>query len=174
MVTPLWPAMIEAASRHDVKWVRRTLHRALWSAFGITAVGGTFMFFAITPIAKYWTHGQVHPSTLLLVSLTLWTIVGGIGTVTAMFMNAMNVIRFQLIVASMAALLNLALSIWLTRRIGAVGVVLGSTISVAIFIIPVFTYVIPNVFGKLDQQAAKGQPTEEKKPGEEAVIATLI
>jgi O-antigen/teichoic acid export membrane protein len=153
IVTPIWPALIEAASRNDVTWVRRTLYRVLFLV--LVVVGPTallLLLFAKTIIA-HWTHGQLHPTMLVLSALAVWTIIGSIGNVTAMFMNAMSVIRFQVIASVLASSLNITLSILLTRRFGPAGVVLGSSISIGLFLFPVFFVVIPNVLRKLEQGA---------------------
>jgi O-antigen/teichoic acid export membrane protein len=71
--------------------------------------------------------------------------------VSSVFMNAMSVIRFQIVGGVLASFINLALSIWLTRRLGPAGVALGSIISSILLAVPTFWIVIPRVLRSLEQ-----------------------
>lgn len=159
IVTPLWPALIEAASRGDVSWVKRTLLRAYRFVLAVTVPGVVFLLITGRFIIRYWTHNQIHPTTIILISLAAWTVVGGIANVCSVFMNSMNMIRFQIVTSVLASSLNLALSIWLTRHFGPAGVSMGSTIATLVFMIPILWHVIPNALAKLEDRAARQAPT---------------
>jgi O-antigen/teichoic acid export membrane protein len=99
---------------------------------------------------RLWVGEHSAVSGELLAALALWTTMYNVSSALAMLFNAANVIRFQVIWASIMAAANLGLSIWLTHQVGIVGVVLGSIVSYVFCIfIPYFLYV-PKLFAKLE------------------------
>jgi O-antigen/teichoic acid export membrane protein len=67
----------------------------------------------------------------------------------AMLLNGAAVLKAQTIVASVASLVNLALSIFLTRRMGVIGVCLGSIITQVTISLPLYSWIIRDMFKKM-------------------------
>jgi O-antigen/teichoic acid export membrane protein len=141
-ITPLWPAYTEALQRQDHPWIRQTLSRSLLLATGASvALSGCLVFWG-NRIIHLWAGNGIDASPLLLTGLGIWGVVVPVSSTLAMFLNGLSVMRFQVVVAIAGAPANLALSVYLTRRIGISGVVYGSILSQAILVlVPYYWYV---------------------------------
>jgi O-antigen/teichoic acid export membrane protein len=143
-VAPLWPAYGEALAKRDYSWIRNALHRSLKLAAGISISFGTTLFLFGDRIIQAWVGPAIHTTPLLLAGLGIWSVVMGVSAAFAVFCNGLSIIRFQLVMASIASLSNITLSIYLTRTIGIPGVVYGSVISQTLFIIIPYSLYIRN------------------------------
>jgi O-antigen/teichoic acid export membrane protein len=136
VLLPLWPAYRESLSRGDGAWVRRTLRRSIKLA-ALVNIPSTLVLVVAGPfILQVWAP-QLHlqPTTLLLVGLGTWTIMNTLNGPFAMLLNGANVVGFQAVCATLMAVTNVAISIYLVQRIGVSGAVYGSVISQFVFIL---------------------------------------
>lgn len=129
LVTPLWPAYGEALERHDHPWIRRTLLRSLIFVTGLSVVLSSALVVFGSRIIRLWVGPSIHPSALLLAGLGVSSVLYAVASTIGMFMNGLSIVRLQLIISSLAAFANIAISVYLTRRIGIPGVVYGSILS---------------------------------------------
>ena len=129
LVTPLWPAYGEALARRDLPWVRSTLRRSLSAALALTVVPSVVLVVVARPILHAWVGPEVDPPVSMLVAMGLWAVVSSVSNALAMFFNGANAIRFQVIIATGMATLNLALSIVLVQSIGIAGPMWGSVVA---------------------------------------------
>ena len=142
IVAPLWPAYGEAMERRDYQWIRRTLYRSLLLVSGVSVFLSTALVIFGSRIINLWVGSSIHPSPLLLAGLGIWGVVSGVSSSVAMFLNGLSVIRFQIVLCVLGASANIAISVYLTMRIGIPGVVYGSIISqVFIGFVPFYWYV---------------------------------
>lgn len=129
VLTPLWPAYGEAITRGDTDWVARTLRRSLkFAATGGAAAAAVLIVFG-KQILLRWAGPSIHPTFMLLLGLGAWTVLGACGTCLAMFLNGVNVVRFQAVTAAVMAVCNLGLSILLAHRFGVAGIIWGTVIA---------------------------------------------
>lgn len=135
-IVPLWPAYTEAMARGDADWVKRTLRRSLWLTFLFSTSLNVVLVVAAPLLLRHWTGGSA--TLLLRVSLAAWGIVGTLSSAVSMFLNAAGTaaMRYQAGSAVVMAALNIAISIFLTRRIGTPGVAVGSALSQFIILLP--------------------------------------
>jgi O-antigen/teichoic acid export membrane protein len=140
VVSPLWPAYGEALARRDHFWIRKTLCRSLTLVAGVSISLGTLLVIFGSRIIHVWVGSSIQTSPLLLVGLGIWSVVAAVSNAIAVFFNGLSIIRFQLLVASLGSLSNIALSVHLTHRIGISGVVYGSVLS------QIFVFLIPSAF----------------------------
>ncbi len=142
VLVPLWPAYGEAIARHDIRWVKRTLKRSLLLGLAVTLPAATFLIVFGKQIINLWVGPQIEPTLILLLGMGIWTVMGSVGGALSMFFNASGKIAFEVVCALLMAVSNLALSIFLTMRIGLPGPVYGSAIAQLIFVlIPSFLYI---------------------------------
>jgi O-antigen/teichoic acid export membrane protein len=142
VLAPLWPAYAEAASRGDLQWVRRTLRRSLLLTIAIVVPLNIVLVVFAKPIIRLWVGGTVDPSYFLLIGLGLLSTLLTVSGVPAMFLNGMGVVRFQIIMQSVMAIVNVCLSIVLTRLMGTPGVVYGSIVAWTVCVlIPTWIYI---------------------------------
>ena len=136
----LWPAYGEALVRKVYIWVKAALRKSFLALSGTSIVLSLCLIVAAPAIIRIWVGPNIHVSVLLLVGLGIWNVIFALCAPFSMLLNAASIIRFQVTVAS-AAVVNLSLSIYLTRRIGVSGVVYGSLIAqIALVLIPYWFY----------------------------------
>jgi O-antigen/teichoic acid export membrane protein len=136
VLLPLWPAYRESLARGDGAWVRRTLRRSIKLAALVNIPSTVVLVIAGPLILQVWAP-QLHlqPTMLLLVGLGTWTIMNTLNGPFAMLLNGANVVGFQAVCATLMAVTNVAISIYLVQRIGVSGAVYGSVISQFVFIL---------------------------------------
>lgn len=142
-IAPLWPAYTEALERRDHAWIRETLSRSLLIVAGVSIIISGFLVAFGNMIIHIWAGNGIHASPLLLVGLGIWGVMMPVSSTVGMFLNGLSVVRFQLVIALLMAPANLALSVYLTRRIGIPGVVYGSILSqIAFILVPCCWYLL--------------------------------
>ena len=122
----LWPAYAEALARRDDSWVRLTLRRSIVLLFGIALCSNAALVVFGNRLISLWVGPTVSASVFTLFSFAVWSILSVISAPVAILLNAATVLRFQLIASGFFSLANLGLSIYLTKRIGILGVLYGS------------------------------------------------
>jgi O-antigen/teichoic acid export membrane protein len=122
LVAPLWPAYGEAISRGDIQWVRHTLRRSLLTVLGATSAAAFALLLLSRSLIHLWVGSRIHPPLFLLIGLAIWTVIGCCGDALAMFLNGGEVIRFQVIVASIFGIGCLATKVSFVHFFGIVGV----------------------------------------------------
>ena len=149
-INPLWPAYGEAIARGDVAWVRRVFFGSLWLTLAVTVPVCTLLALAGPWILRVAVGKSLHAPMSLLVVLALWGVVSTVSTAFSMLLNGAGVLKVQTMIAVVASLSNLALSIYLTRRLGVVGVCLGSIVTQLLIMLPVSLVLIRNLFRRLE------------------------
>jgi O-antigen/teichoic acid export membrane protein len=126
---PLWPAYREALARGDDRWFRQTVWRSLTLAAGAGFLLSAMLALTATPVIHAWAGSSVNPSTSLVVALAVYSTLFTISTVVAMFLFAVDAVRFLAVSSGVFVVANLGLSIALTRSIGIPGPAWGSVIA---------------------------------------------
>jgi O-antigen/teichoic acid export membrane protein len=122
LVAPLWPAYGEAIARGDIGWVKRTLQKSLLIVCGTTTAASCVLLLLSHQFLHWWVGSRVHPPTLLLVGLAIWTVIGCCGDALAMLMNGGEVIMFQVIVAGIFGVGCVVTKVSLVHHFGIVAV----------------------------------------------------
>jgi O-antigen/teichoic acid export membrane protein len=138
---PLWPAYGEAIARGDRAWVRSTHFRSVFWSCAVTTVLSAFLVIFGQRIIELWAGSMVHPTLMLLLGLGVWKVVEVSGNAVSMLLNGANVVRFQLILASITAVLAIVLKVLLVGHIGLAGVVWATVIAHLATIPPTVWYV---------------------------------
>jgi O-antigen/teichoic acid export membrane protein len=132
VIRPLWPAYGESISRGDVPWVKTTLVRSLKLSLLVAALISTLLVAFGPQIVKLWVGPGIVPAFLLLLGLGVWTVLGAAGDAVAMFLNGLNIMRFQTMTALLMTVVAVILKIVLARSIGLPGIVWGTVIAYSI------------------------------------------
>ena len=162
VLLPMWPAYREAMAHGDAAWVKRNLRRSLILAATFNIPSSLLLILFGPWIMSVWLsvgHVQVHPTTLLLVGLALWTIMNTVNGPFAMLLNGANVIGFQAVCAILMAIANVAISVYLVGRIGVSGAVYGSVIAQFFFVLIPQIWFIRRLLRRLEP-AASPETTE--------------
>ncbi len=148
-INPLWPAYGEAIARGDVAWARRVFFGSLWIVLAITVPVCTLLALAGTWILRVIVGKSFHAPMSLLVVLAVWGVVYSVSMVVSILLNGAGVLKEQTALAVIASASNLALSIYLTRRVGVMGVCLGSVITQLAITLPFCFWLIHKLFRNL-------------------------
>ena len=148
-IGPLWPAYGEAIARGDVAWVRRVFLGSLRATLAFSVPLCTLLVLAGPWILRVAVGKSFHAPKSLLVALGVWGVVVAVSVPMAMLLNGAGVLKAQAVVAVVASLVNLALSIILTRRMGVIGVCLGSIITQITISLPLYSWIIRDMFKKI-------------------------
>lgn len=158
---PLWPAYGEALSRADYQWARKTLLRStiLVGALSL-AIGVPLTVFA-PRILHLWVGHEIVASPTLLIGLATWGVIFSVSASIAAFLNAASIVMFQVVLACISCPSNLALSVYLTERVGPAGVVYGSIITQTIIILIPCSFFLRSYLARMaDSPAKHNQQTE--------------
>ena len=138
MIAPaLWPAFSEAFARGDLAWIRLTFRKTMWLTMSVAL--GCSVVFALAGrwIIRVWATRAAVPTEELLLLMCVWVMISTFMNNTATVLVAKGETKLQAWCSIAAAAVNLALSIYWVKRIGAPGVILGTIVSyVLILVIP--------------------------------------
>lgn len=152
ILTPLWPAYREALASGDMQWVKSTFVRSMRWAFFISIPSAVVLVMLGGKIIELWVGQETVPSMDLLLGCGIWLVMMTIGNTLGVFLNGLQLVKIQIIVATSSAIINVLLSIWLIKVIGVVGAIWGSVISYFIFVLLPYFFVIKKVFGDFPKQ----------------------
>ena len=152
-LSPLWPAYGEAIARGDVRWSRRTLTRSVIVGVLCTLPISTILVVFGLPLMMLWVGPSVVPPTELLLGFGIWIVLSTIGNAVAMLLNGAHEIRIQAAAASVMAVANLVLSIWLSSRIGVAGVIWGTVIAYGLLVLLPMALYLPGVLRRIELRA---------------------
>jgi O-antigen/teichoic acid export membrane protein len=153
---PLWPAYGEAIARGDVAWVRRVFFASLSITLAISVPLCALLALAGPWILRVAVGRSLQAPMSLLVILAVWGVFSAVSTVLSMLLNGAGVLKGQAILCVFSSLANLALSIFFTRRLGVMGVCLGSIISQMLIVIPTDYFLISVLFKRLATATIEG------------------
>lgn len=163
LVTPLWPAYAEAISRGDIPWVRKTLERSLAFVFVLTCVGSAALLMMSRMILAWWIGPQFSVSFVLLLGLSLWSVLESCGGTNAMFLNGANIVRFQIIIASIFGFACVTAKVYVTKRFGIQAIPWATLLTyIPIVVVPCVFYV-PHALRRLH---AEERPVRIATPAE--------
>jgi O-antigen/teichoic acid export membrane protein len=137
VLAPLWPAYGEALARDDRDWVRQTLVRSVRLTVLVSVAASITLAVAAQNLVHLWVGAGVSPEGSLLVAFAIFAVVISVSNAISMFLNGTHVIRLQALLTSAMIVVNLGLSISLTRRVGISGVLWGTIVAqTTCFLIP--------------------------------------
>ncbi len=125
----LWPAYAEANATGDLPWIQRTFSKVMQGTLALNLAAVAVMMLFGRTLIRWWAGTAAVPTMAMLVMMGLWAVINGFMNVESCVLAALNRIRQQAWLSAAAAMVNLALSIFLVQRIGAVGVIAGTVLS---------------------------------------------
>jgi len=146
---PLWPAYGEAVARGDVGWIKKAFLGSVWLTLAITVPSSLLLALGGRWILLVLFGKSLHASALLLAVLAMWAVIEAISTCVGVLLNGLGILRIQMFVAPITSLINLVLSIYLTRQLGVSGVCLGSLIVQSALTLPFYWLVIRQYFRRI-------------------------
>ncbi len=133
----LWPAYAEAYARQDVQWIRQTFATTMKGIVALNLLCAAALVLLGRGLIHLWAGSAAVPGFSLLCAMAVWIVVNGFMSVESCLLAALNRTRGQAILSICAALANIAISVVLVHRIGALGVIGGTILSyLAILVVP--------------------------------------
>jgi len=149
LVAPLWPAYSEAASRGHMDWVLRTLIRSLLIVLGWTSAASIMLLLMGRTLIYWWVGSTIRSPFPLLLGLAIWTVVSSCGDAIGMFLNGMELLRFEVVTASIFGVVCVLTKIYFVRHFGVAGVPWATLIAHTIFIVVPCAIYVPRFFRQL-------------------------
>jgi O-antigen/teichoic acid export membrane protein len=139
---PLWPAFAEAIARRDGRWIRRALLFSLAGSGGAGALLSAAFLLGANQAVALWLGPNAELSAGLLWANAVWLVLQAAGIVGAMFLNAAQVIRFQVVQALSFGLLAFGLKLLLAPALSAAGIVWATDIAYVVTTLPFYFWFI--------------------------------
>lgn len=152
----LWPAYAEAWARGQVDWVR-TAYRRMRRMTALTlAISCAVLIPFGRAIIRVWAGRVAVPGMPLLLLMCVWMAIFAVTTNQACLMAATGRVRRQAPASALAAILNLALSIYWVRTMGTFGALLGTVVSYLVFILLVSSFEVRSILRTEPSAAGTG------------------
>jgi len=103
-------------------------------------------------ILSLWVGHNVTPPLLLLLGLGVWKVIEAGGNALAAFLNGANVVRLQVIIATLTAISAIILKIFLVQKIGVAGVVWATAVSYLCFAAVPYFFLTSGILHKTEQK----------------------
>ncbi len=129
----LWPAMAAALADGDVDWAMSRLRRSILLS-GVTVSIASLIVIAAGPWAiREWFGPALVPGRSLLIAMGCWSTYSVAMSQLSYLLSAAQIVRAQVVMATLMAAVNLPLSIYLAYRIGVTGPLIASLVSHTFF-----------------------------------------
>lgn len=126
---PLWAAYADALAAKDHQFIRQTFKRSILTTLTL-AIAGAIVCLVIGPdVVNLWTSQSVRTTYPLLALLGAWTILECCGSALSMLLNGLNIIRQQVVTATLFIGLAIPTKIALSSHYGAEGLVSAGILS---------------------------------------------
>lgn len=164
----MWPALVDAIARGHIDWARSRYRRTLVVSTSINAFGCLMLVVLGQRLSVIWVGEAFKPPMSLLIALGVYTVVSTSVTQSAYLLAAVEKVKTIAICCVLMTVVNLALSIELTRQVGIVGPILGS-LGALVFVLAIPVIVLTRrEFSRLDFTALPVEATIESPPRNQA------
>lgn len=140
-LAPLWSRYTHAAASKDYPWMRTALGKSHW-VFAVLIVPALMLCVFGHDIILLWSGYSIDSNFDLLVAMLIFVLLRVWTDVYAYFLNGVGVLKLQMWLAVIQAVINIPLSVALGRVYGMPGVVYGSvlTLSLSAILLPICVY----------------------------------
>jgi O-antigen/teichoic acid export membrane protein len=126
---PLWPAFTEAAAKADMPWIRRCLVHGVLVLVGTAAAGAIFLLTVGGPLLQWWLGPNLGIGRDVLWAMSAWIGAVALARVPTLFLNAISVIHFQVLVIAAGTVGAFALKFLWAPHFGIAGILWGTTLT---------------------------------------------
>lgn len=158
---PLWPAYAEALARSDGAWIRKTFYRMAIAGFAVASIVTIIFVRFGNSLLKVWVGPEFHASLLLLSLFGARCALSAYLQPINFLLNGLNRLKTPVALSLGMAILNLALSILLVRRIGIIGAVIGTIIAETFVLVIPLTIIATSALKALEM-LPEAEPSSAK------------
>ena len=127
VIVPFWSAFTDAYATKDFKWIIKNIKRIriIWLALSIAAL---LLYIASDAIYTVWIGSPITIPKSLSFCMFLYVVIFMWHTLHVYFLNGVGIIRLQLVLVTVAAVINIPLAIYLGKICGLSGIISANTI----------------------------------------------
>ncbi len=125
----MWPAMGESIARGDMAWVRKRFRHSIITSAVVSSITCAVLVAIGPSFARVWVGDDLVPPQSVFIALGVWTIYQTVIVQYSLMLLAADKIRLLAALGVVVAVVNLTVSIILTRQIGMVGPVIGNLVA---------------------------------------------
>ena len=138
--TPLWAANGEAMQRGEYKWIKKTTRKMSLTAAVLAIVASVALFILIKPALHILSDDMIAPDYHLLLAMCLMQIITAFTSPYFMVLNAAGIVKYQIVIYAVYALISLSLKYILGARFGMLAITWTGTVTY------LFLLTVPTVF----------------------------
>lgn len=147
-VTPLWPAYAEAHANGERAWIKKAVQKSfVVCALGAT-IAGVFLTICYKLVTSFWLGAAQQISMSVLIMMSVLMVFVSIGSAGSMFLNGLQIYRFQLICALTFIIIMLPAKWFLVPVWGVSAIPIVGSIAFAITHILPYSWFIPRQWSK--------------------------
>jgi O-antigen/teichoic acid export membrane protein len=143
ILTPFWSAYTEAYHKSDFNWITRTTKKLLY-IFALYTIGVFVLLIFSQFFYEFWLGSKVSIPFKISMFMSVFVVVQGFNMIFVTFIFSTGKVKVQMYLAVITAILNIPLSIYLSKNLGLgpSGVILATSICGAfnIFFAPMQYY----------------------------------
>ena len=131
LTSPFWSAITEAYVKNDLPWIKKTMKAQLiiWLILMGTSM---IMLVCANLFYRIWVGSIITIPLNLSLTVCIYINIITLNNVFSTFLNGVSKIQMILTISIVITLLNIPLSVFFSRLIGITGVVIASSICLAI------------------------------------------
>jgi O-antigen/teichoic acid export membrane protein len=124
----VWPAQAHALVAGDMEWVRKRFARIVLALGAVSGAAALALALVATRVVDLWVGTSFRAPWLLIAGLAIWTFYGAIMSQFSQLLNAANVVRPQVIMATAMTAVNIPASIFLAGKVGIAGPIVATLV----------------------------------------------
>jgi O-antigen/teichoic acid export membrane protein len=136
MAQPLWPAFTEAAESFDPHWIRSRLLHGMAVLVGIAAGSSSVLLVFGERLLRLWLHSRLSFDGTLLWAIAGWIVTQAVVRVPNLLLNALSIIRYQIVVTATTTILALGLKFVLAPYLGVAGMLWATSATILVVALP--------------------------------------
>ncbi|MBI4890234.1 MAG: oligosaccharide flippase family protein [Acidobacteria bacterium] len=161
-ITPLWPAYTEAVTKREHEWTKKTIKRSMILATSTTTAVSLVLLLKLPEVLGLWAGAKYSADYDVAIPMAVWAVMFAAASAWGTFLNAAGLIRPQLLLAFLFAVVGLFAKIYGAERWGVAGVAWATVISYGGIGLPLHLLIARrNVWGELFSMA----PTRTEAEG---------
>ena len=127
LMTPFWAAFVDAGTRQDHAWIRRSVRQLEKLCIGVFILG--LLMLLVSPyVYRLWLGSQVTIPFILSALVAFFTSLNTYRTIFNYFLNGMGKVMVQLYLVVLSGIINIPLAILLCKFYGVTGVLMSTTL----------------------------------------------
>lgn len=142
---PFWAVNGEALARRDTSWVKKNTIRLCLICFGVTALAAAMLLIIGPWFFRHWIGADFQFSSMLLLTLSIWSILFSISSPFFMVLNGAGLIWVQIKIWLIFLPIAVLCKVWFSSMIGLSGIPLGGIVPYILLVLPWTIYAYLNI-----------------------------